>query len=58
VLQAKTHFEQIPLEIVKKIAEEEIRAEKAAGEDPPMNKETEKRSNPRRRRPASRGYGL
>jgi hypothetical protein len=29
----KTHFEQVPLEIVKKIAEEEIPDGEAAGDD-------------------------
>jgi hypothetical protein len=40
--QAKTHFEQVPLEIVKKIAEEEIPDDETSGADvavePPAKK--------------------
>ena len=31
--KSKTHFEQVPLEIVKKIAEEEIPDDEANGDD-------------------------
>jgi hypothetical protein len=33
MLQTKTHFEQIPLEIVRKIVEEQIRRETATEQD-------------------------
>jgi hypothetical protein len=40
--EAKTHFEQVPLEIVKKIAEEEILDEETSGTgvtvEPPAKK--------------------
>jgi hypothetical protein len=33
MLQTKTHFEQVPLEIVRKIIEEQIRRETATEQD-------------------------
>jgi len=35
--EPKTHFEQVPLEIVKKIADEEIPDEETNGTDPALN---------------------
>ena len=41
---SKTHFEQVPLEIVKKIAEEDIADDAASGADVPAEAPAKKRS--------------
>jgi hypothetical protein len=53
--QPRTHFEQIPLEIVKKIAEEEIEPEKTTEQAQWIKKSNETRDRLRARRPRSRG---
>lgn len=40
MLEPRTHFEQISLEIVRKIVEEQIRRETAAEQDQGTNRET------------------
>jgi hypothetical protein len=40
MFQTKTHFEQIPLEIVRKIVEEQIRRETATEQDQRSKKKT------------------
>jgi hypothetical protein len=50
--QPRTHFEQIPLEIVKKIAKEEIAPEKTTKPAPGSKKGNEKRDRLRARGPS------
>lgn len=40
MLEPRTHFEQVPLEIVRKILEEQIRREKVAQQDQSTKKKT------------------
>jgi len=40
MLEPKTHFEQVPLEIVRMIVEEQIQSEKAAKQNQSTNKKT------------------
>jgi hypothetical protein len=40
MLEPRTHFEQVPLEIVRKIVEEQIRQETATEQDQETNKRT------------------
>jgi hypothetical protein len=40
MLEPRTHFEQVPLEIVRKIVEEQMRREKAAEKDLSTNKKS------------------
>jgi len=40
MLEPKTHFEQVPLEIVRKIVEEQVRREKATEQDEGTKKKT------------------
>jgi len=40
MLEPRTHFEQVPLEIVRKIVEEQIQREKTAKQNQSTNKKT------------------
>jgi len=39
MLKARTHFEQVPLEVVRKIIEEQLRREKTVGQSQVTNKD-------------------
>jgi hypothetical protein len=47
VPESRTHFEQIPVEVVKKIAEEDVSSEKAGG-DNAIVKPVSRKSGPNR----------